>query len=131
MKISDVMTRDVKTVRPDQTAREAASFMLSADAGAIPVTDGDQLIGVQLAELAVDLRVARRPHRAERLGEPPAQVPSALGFLAEQSQQRVPQRHGDHPPVRGRHVCLDMSVTSCAQYDMFISTCSSRQVGLP
>jgi len=46
MKISDVMTRDVKTVRPDQTAREAASFMLSADAGAIPVTDGDRLMGM-------------------------------------------------------------------------------------
>ena len=46
MKISDVMTRDVQTVRPDQTAREAASFMLSADAGAIPVTDGDRLMGM-------------------------------------------------------------------------------------
>jgi CBS domain-containing protein len=46
MKIRDVMTRDVQTVRPDQTAREAASFMLSADAGSIPVTDGDRLIGM-------------------------------------------------------------------------------------
>jgi CBS domain-containing protein len=46
MKISDVMTRDVQTVRPDQTAREAAGFMLSADAGAIPVTDGDRLMGM-------------------------------------------------------------------------------------
>ena len=46
MKVSDVMTRDVQTVRPDQTAREAASFMLSADAGSIPVTDGDRLIGM-------------------------------------------------------------------------------------
>jgi CBS domain-containing protein len=46
MKISEVMTRDVQTVRPDQTAREAASFMLSADAGAIPVTEGDQVIGM-------------------------------------------------------------------------------------
>ncbi|MEA2966655.1 MAG: hypothetical protein QOI46_6753 [Alphaproteobacteria bacterium] len=46
MKISEVMTRDVKTVRPDQTAREAASFMLNADAGAIPVTEGDRLVGM-------------------------------------------------------------------------------------
>ena len=35
MKISDVMTREVQTVRPDETARQAASFMLSADAGSI------------------------------------------------------------------------------------------------
>jgi CBS domain-containing protein len=46
MKISEVMTRDVQTVRPDQTAREAASFMLSADAGAIPVIEDDRLVGM-------------------------------------------------------------------------------------
>jgi CBS domain-containing protein len=46
MKISEVMTREVQTIRPDQTAREAASFMLRADAGAIPVVDGDRLMGM-------------------------------------------------------------------------------------
>jgi CBS domain-containing protein len=46
MKISEVMTRDVQTVSPDQPVREAANFMLSADAGSIPVTDGDRLIGM-------------------------------------------------------------------------------------
>ena len=46
MKVSEVMTRDVQTIRPDQTAREAASFMLNADAGAIPVTEGERLIGM-------------------------------------------------------------------------------------
>ena len=46
MKISEVMTRDVQTVRPDQPVREAASFMLSADAGSIPVIDDGRLIGM-------------------------------------------------------------------------------------
>ena len=46
MKVSEVMTRDVQTVRPDQTAKEAASFMLSADAGSIPVADGNRLVGM-------------------------------------------------------------------------------------
>jgi len=46
MKVSEVMTRDVRTVRPDQSARDAANFMLQADAGAIPVTEGDRLIGM-------------------------------------------------------------------------------------
>ena len=46
MKVSEVMTRDVRTIQPDQTAQEAASFMLSADAGSIPVTDGERLIGM-------------------------------------------------------------------------------------
>lgn len=46
MKISEVMTRDVRTVRPDQTAQEAASFMLSDDTGSMPVSDGDRLLGM-------------------------------------------------------------------------------------
>jgi CBS domain-containing protein len=46
MKISEIMTRDVETIRPDQTAQDAARFMLKADAGSIPVTEGDRLIGM-------------------------------------------------------------------------------------
>jgi CBS domain-containing protein len=46
MKVRDVMTRDVQTIRPEQSAQEAASFMLSADAGSIPVTDGGRLVGM-------------------------------------------------------------------------------------
>ena len=46
MKISEVMTRDVETIQPDQTAQEAAKFMLRADAGSIPVTEGERLIGM-------------------------------------------------------------------------------------
>jgi CBS domain-containing protein len=46
MKVSDVMTRDVQTVRADQAVQEAASFMLSSDSGSIPVMDGDRLIGM-------------------------------------------------------------------------------------
>lgn len=46
MKVSEVMTREVQTVRPDQPVQQAANFMLTADAGSIPVTDGDRLIGM-------------------------------------------------------------------------------------
>jgi len=46
MKISEVMTRDVETIRPDQSAQDAARFMLKADAGSIPVTEGERLIGM-------------------------------------------------------------------------------------
>jgi CBS domain-containing protein len=46
MKVSECMTSQVETVRADQTVQEAAKFMLQADAGSIPVTDGDRLIGM-------------------------------------------------------------------------------------
>ena len=46
MKISEVMTTDVQTVSADQTAREAAAFMLRAEAGSIPVCEGERVIGM-------------------------------------------------------------------------------------
>ena len=46
MKIHELMTSDVQTISPDQSAREAANFMLNNDAGSIPVTDGDRLVGM-------------------------------------------------------------------------------------
>ena len=46
MKISEVMTTDVETISSEQTAREAASFMLRADAGSIPVCEGERVVGM-------------------------------------------------------------------------------------
>lgn len=46
MKISECMTRDVETVKPDEPIRQAAQFMLRADAGSMPVCDGERLVGM-------------------------------------------------------------------------------------
>ncbi|MEO7814531.1 MAG: CBS domain-containing protein, partial [Sphingomicrobium sp.] len=46
MNIRDLMTSDVQTVSPTDTARKAAGFMLSADTGSIPVCDGDKIVGM-------------------------------------------------------------------------------------
>jgi CBS domain-containing protein len=46
MTISDIMTRDVQVVRAETTIREAAEKMASNDVGALPVCDGDKLLGM-------------------------------------------------------------------------------------
>ncbi|HEV2865333.1 MAG TPA: CBS domain-containing protein [Allosphingosinicella sp.] len=46
MKIAECMTTDVQVAKPDQPIREAAQFMLRADAGSLPVCDGDRLVGM-------------------------------------------------------------------------------------
>ena len=46
MKVAECMTQDVELVSPEQPIREAAQFMLRADAGAMPVGDRDRLIGM-------------------------------------------------------------------------------------
>ena len=45
-KISEVMTTDVKVVRPEDTVQRAAKMMADLDVGAIPVCDGKRLQGM-------------------------------------------------------------------------------------
>src|SRR3982750_3675659 len=45
-KISEVMTRDVCIVAPDQTIREAATQMADEDIGSLPVGENDRLVGM-------------------------------------------------------------------------------------
>ena len=64
MKVSDVMTRDVQTVRPDQTAQEAADFMLRADAGSIPVAENERLLGM-ITDRDIAVRGVAKGHGPE------------------------------------------------------------------
>jgi CBS domain-containing protein len=66
MKISEVMTSNVQTVQPDQTAQQAAAFMLSADAGSIPVTEGDRLVGM-ITDRDIAVRGIAKGHGPETL----------------------------------------------------------------
>jgi CBS domain-containing protein len=46
MRAGEVMTRDVVTVRPDTSVREAARVMKELNVGALPVCDGQRLVGM-------------------------------------------------------------------------------------
>ncbi len=46
MKVSEVMTRQVETVDPTATLREAAQKMKNLDVGPMPVCNGDRLMGM-------------------------------------------------------------------------------------
>ena len=46
MKVSDVMTRDVRIASPDATLQQAADTMARLDTGALPVGENDRLIGM-------------------------------------------------------------------------------------
>lgn len=45
-RVKDVMTSHVQVVRPDSPLKDAAVKMAEADVGAIPVCDGDRLVGI-------------------------------------------------------------------------------------
>jgi FOG: CBS domain len=46
MKLSEIMTREVEIIQPDDTLRLAAQKMRDRDIGFLPVCDGDSLMGV-------------------------------------------------------------------------------------
>ena len=51
MRVSEVMTRDVRVANPNETIREAARIMAEIDAGVVPVGDDDRLVGMTSADL--------------------------------------------------------------------------------
>jgi CBS domain-containing protein len=46
MKIGNVMSRDVQLIKPDDTIGNAAALMKKIDAGLLPVTEDDKLVGM-------------------------------------------------------------------------------------
>lgn len=67
MKVAEMMTRDVRTARPDNTVIDAAKQMAQWDCGSLPVEDQDRLVGMitdrdivvrALAQGKADARIA-------------------------------------------------------------------------
>jgi CBS domain-containing protein len=46
MRVSECMTRDVRTATPGQSIRDVAKIMAEIDAGAMPVAENDRMIGM-------------------------------------------------------------------------------------
>lgn len=45
-RISEVMTRGVEVIRPDESLQRAAQLMDELNVGALPVCDGEELVGI-------------------------------------------------------------------------------------
>ena len=46
MQVCEVMTRAVTIANPDQSIEQAAKLMIDVDAGVLPVSEGDRLVGM-------------------------------------------------------------------------------------
>ena len=64
--VGQVMTKGVIIIGPDQDARAAAQLMLEHKVGALPVLDGEVLIGI-LTETDILRAFARVPEAAGRI----------------------------------------------------------------
>ena len=62
MKVADVMTTDVRCVAPDDSVRDAARLMDELNVCALPVLDGDRLVGIaQVERRMAGVQVRRLP----------------------------------------------------------------------
>lgn len=61
MQLRDVMTQNVEIVQPDATVQEAAVKMKALNVGALPVCDGDRLVGL-LTDRDITVRATAEGH---------------------------------------------------------------------
>jgi CBS domain-containing protein len=68
--IQDVMTRDVKSISPEDSVRKAAQIMNEFNIGSIPVVDGDKLVGM-ITDRDITVRSTAAGHAPEttRVGD--------------------------------------------------------------
>jgi CBS domain-containing protein len=65
MRVRDVMTWPAATIGKDDSVHLAARRMLAAEVGALPVTDGDQLVGM-ITDRDITVRVTAESRDPER-----------------------------------------------------------------
>jgi CBS domain-containing protein len=99
--IQEIMTRDVQTISPQETVQRAAQLMDELNVGAIPVLDGDKLVGmitdrditvrsVAAGQNPVSTRVADVMSTDVRTCTPGQSVDEVLGQMGDVQIRRVP-----------------------------------------
>lgn len=97
--IQDIMTRDVQTITPQETVQRAAQLMDELNVGAIPVLEGDKLVGT-ITERDITLRpvAAGQAPASTKVGDVatrhPAEVDRTLDEISTPSEpDRSTTRH--------------------------------------
>lgn len=63
MKVSDVMNRDVITLRPEQTLEEAARILVEKGISGVPVVREEKVVGILSERDLLEARTSPRPPR--------------------------------------------------------------------
>ncbi|MGE0310552.1 MAG: CBS domain-containing protein [Lautropia sp.] len=100
MKVQELMSRDVRLARPEQTIRDVARLMQSQDIGAMPVEENDRLAGMitdrDIAVRAVaaghgpDTRVSEVMTRGIKYCFDDQELDEVAANMAKQQLRRMP-----------------------------------------
>ena len=100
LKIRELMSRDVRTVTPNQSIKDAANIMNSINVGSIPVVDNQRLVGVVTDRDIVVRSVAKGQNKNQKISDimstnittvtPDTEVHEAADIMANNQIRRLP-----------------------------------------
>jgi CBS domain-containing protein len=134
--INDIMTRDVRTISPEETVRRAAQMMDELNVGSIPVCDGSKLVGmITDRDITVRSTAAGQAPEATRVGDvmstdvrtcnPNQSVDEVLGQMGDVQIRRVPVIDQDSHAIVGIVSLGDMATKHSAQVDRALDEIST------
>lgn len=105
MRVQDIMTRSVRSVRPANSIAEAARAMSEFDVGALPVVEGSTLVGmvtdrdiaVRAVARSIDLKSPVRDIMTPQVATclPQDSVDYALELMSDEQVRRIPVCTGE------------------------------------
>jgi CBS domain-containing protein len=120
MQVSDILTRDVETLPPNATVKEAAQRMRSADIGALPVCDGRRLLGM-VTDRDITIRITAEGRDAANTPVLEAMTPD-VNFVfedqeVEEAARMMQERQIRRLPVvdRSKHLVGIVSIGDLAR----------------
>jgi CBS domain-containing protein len=134
--IQDVMTRDVQSISPHETIQRAAQMMDELNVGAIPVLDGQKLVGmITDRDITVRATAAGQAPGSTRVGDvmstdvrtcsPNQTVDEVLGQMGDVQIRRVPVVDENSQQVVGIVSMGDMATKHSAGVDRALEEVSS------
>ena len=88
MQVSQILTRNVETIRPDTTVKEAAQRMRSMDVGSLPVCDGRRLLGM-VTDRDITIRITAEGRDAASTAVQEAMTPDVAFVFEDQDVQEA------------------------------------------
>lgn len=95
MQVRDVMTRDVQSVTPEDTALDAAKLMRDIDVGSLPVWDGKALAGI-VTDRDIVLRVVAEGRDPKSVKAREIATPDPIHAAPDMSVERAKDVMGQY-----------------------------------
>lgn len=134
--VSEIMTRDVRSISPEESVRRAAQLMDELNVGAIPVCDGDKLVGmITDRDITVRSTAAGQAPESTRVGDVMStdvrtcysnqSVDEVLGQMGDVQIRRVPVIDQDSHSLVGIVSLGDIATKHAGKIDEAVEEISS------